>query len=136
MRDIFLITKEKIVWDKCKEIIENAFPGAEGNKSFALIGKSPKTLQIWFDNSESEDRLTDIRQDETDFSEETKKQIPFSNGYVTNVEFHLMKEVAELVKAFASVYPELYVIDDEDNVFTAAEYLAQFEDKKSGNALH
>ncbi len=124
MRDIFLITKERIVWDKCKEIIENAFPDADGNKSFVLIGKSPKTLQIWFDNSEFGDKLSNTQRDETDFTEETKKRVPFSDGYVTNVEFHLEKEAAKLIKAFACLYPELYIIDDEEQVFSAAEYLA------------
>ncbi|MBQ7153174.1 MAG: hypothetical protein IJR83_04460 [Clostridia bacterium] len=127
MRDIFLITKERITWGKCKETIKSVFPKAEGSNSFVLIGKSPKTIQIWFDDTESGDRLTDTQQDATDFTDETKKQIPFPNGYVTNVEFHLKKEAAKLVKALETLYPELYIIDDEDNVFSAKDYLIHVE---------
>ena len=127
MRDIFLITKDRITWDKCKETIISVFPNADGDDAFVFIGDYPKTIQIWFDDTESGDRLTDTQLDATDFLDETKKQIPFPNGYWMNVEFHLKKEAAKLVKALETLYPELFIIDDEDNVFSAKDYLIHVE---------
>ena len=125
MRDIFLITKSKLTWESVKPAVEKAFPDAGGNNSFLLIGKSPKTIQIWFDLSSEGDKLSDRQEDDTDFPAEVKKQIPFSQGFVTNAEYHLEKEICKLISVLVPIYPELHLIDDNDKVFSAEEYLAQ-----------
>lgn len=125
MRDIFLITKSKITWNSIKDTVVQAFPSADGGDTFVLIGKFPKTIQMWFDTSDEGDKLSDKQKGDTDFPAEVKKRIPFPQGFVTNAEYHLKKEVCKLISALLPLYPELFLIDDNDKVFSAEEYLAQ-----------
>lgn len=49
--------------------------------------------------------------------------------YCTNAEFHREKDVCAVVSVLLPLYPDLFLIDEDDRVFSAAEYLALYGQK-------
>ena len=122
MRDIFLLTNEKPTWERCKCAILEEYPGAQGNKSGVFIGKSPFTIQIWFE-SDGSDRMYNDNDGAAGFPEELRELVPMQNPFCTNVEFHTVDSVKRIVCLLLNLFPEMYIIDDDDNVLSAADYL-------------
>ena len=67
MRDIFLVTQKRMTWEDCGAALTAAFSDADGNETGVRIGRSPKTVQIWFEADEKAAKLYDTRAGGSDF---------------------------------------------------------------------
>ena len=129
MRDIFLVTRKRMTWEDCGAALTAAFSDDDGNETGVRIGRSPRTVQIWFEADEKAAKLYDTRAGGSDFPSGVKRLVPQEDPYCTNAEFHREKDVCAVVSVLLPLYPDLFLIDEDDRVFSAAEYLALYGQK-------
>ena len=116
MRDLTFITKKPLELEKCLEQIKTIFKGAKGNGHNIYIGKSLKSLYIWFPSIK--------KYDPSEYwDEEELKNLPEDFKYFTSVEFHLTSVSKQVVKALESLYPEMIVEDENGNFYSITKYL-------------
>lgn len=128
MKGITLITSKGLTYEKAASVIKNEFKdlkiecdekpnGVE--EGYLYLGKSPKSLIINFSPT---DRLSG----DDGFEESELQRIPFE-PFATDVDFRLYSVARRLVNAILTLFPDLYVCDDQEGFLgTGAEFLEKF----------
>ncbi len=122
MRDIFILTNTKLSYENCKDIVASRILNADGNEHVISFGEPPKSVYLWFSTDETDERMYN-ENEAGGFDAELQQLVPMQNPYCVNVEFHRLIDVQKLVSALFECFSELYVIDDDDNVYSGEMFL-------------
>lgn len=120
MKSLTLFTKTKITADKISQKLINRFSNktvVQNDEIEIWLGDFPNNFYIIFSDSESIDSETFLMEDWE------KELIPFDNAVTNDLYYHKEKLVEEVVRVIAEEYPELIINDEENDYYTAEEYL-------------
>lgn len=106
MKSLQLYTNAPIDSIKIRSALEPIFPGIIIEPTGTYWGKPPKSWQLFT-------YKTRIKDEEPTFTEEDQALIPIINPYYTDLDFHDETIAKKAVNAIWSVYPELYVYEDQ-----------------------
>lgn len=123
MRDIYLFTKNPIIYEKCEELIFANIKNVATNKKNAfwanskIFWKFEIANETIFEGADSPDYIQELK--------EWAKNIPIENPFVNYIGIHRSIDAKRIIQALLSTYSDLYInIDDETDWFgTAQEYL-------------
>ena len=123
MRDIYLFTKNPMIYEKCEETIFENVKKAGTNKKNAFWSLSK---MFWEFEITNETLFEDTN--DPDYIEELigwAKNIPIEEPFINYVGVHRSIDAKRIIKALLSAHPDLYVnVDDGTDWFgTAQEYL-------------
>lgn len=122
MKEISLFTRTKITADKVAAKIIDSYKWkmriVQNDETEIFLGYSPYEFYIVFSDS------CDINDPDCLFEESDKKQIPFDNPQVNEIYFHDDEVAKYVISVILTEYPELYLMDDDGNVFSASSFIA------------
>jgi len=122
MNSIALVTKTKITADKVSKLLIDNFSHSkkitQNDNSELFIGKMPNNFYIVYDDCLSLD------DEKCMLFEEDLKAIPFKEGFYNNLFFHNIEIAKYVIKVISGIYKELLVLDEDDFVGTAEEYIS------------
>ncbi len=117
MKEAILLTEHPIEPKICADIFKKSISDVCGNDQVVSFGKAQKSLYVWFPSL--------VRTEENEkFIYDEIPNLPDSHIFGTHVEYHRDQELKRAAELLSEIYPELYIIDDEEHVFSAAEYFA------------
>ena len=118
MKEAIILTDKPIDPRQCKEVLSKTISEINGNDNAVSFGKEQKSLYIWFPSIATED-------ESEKFIFEDLTGIPVGLSFATHLEYHRDIELKKTVEQLQLLHPELYVIDNDDHVFSAKEYLTR-----------
>ena len=131
MKGITLITDRGIKYEEFVPIIKKGLNDLspiyeevpKGNDDgYLYLGKTPNSLAIYFSPN---DRLCE----DDGFEASELQKIPFE-PFATDVNFRLYPILIRLIKIFLQLFPNLYILDDQDDYLgPAKEYIDSHEEK-------
>ncbi len=121
MKEAIFLTARPIEPKLCAEALAGSVPDVRGSQSCVSFGKAQKCLYIWFPSV--------LREEENEnFIYKDISGVPSSLPYGTHLEYHRGRELKKAVEGLRGICPELFVIDNDERVFSADEYLMQAQD--------
>ena len=121
MKDAIFLTARPIDPKLCAEALAASVSDVNGSRTCVSFGKAQKSLYIWFPSV--------LREEESEnFIYKDISGVPSSLPFGTHLEYHRGRELKKAVEGLRSVCPELFVIDNDERVFSADDYLIQAQD--------
>ena len=106
MKSLIMFTSKPLDYTECKKALEPIFPGIIVNEEQCYFGNPPKSFNFDFDSERNDESLCPIEKDIID-------QVPIDNPYCTLVDYHKDSKAQKLIAALVSIYPDLYVLEDQ-----------------------
>ena len=117
MKYIILFTNSPIDYKQGQSVLEPIFPGIEVGETYTYYGSAPRSITLDIDLEREEDSIEPLPQ-------EMKERIPLNNPYCATLNFHMENMAKKVVAALSSIYPEMFVYEDQlDWYGTAKEFL-------------
>ena len=121
MKDVCLFTKTKITAEKVSQKIIDSFHWkkriVQNDEVELFLGYPPHEFYIVYGDS------CDINDPDCLFEKEDKKAIPFENPLVNMIYYHDDKVAKYVVSVILSVYPELYICNNDGDIMPASEFI-------------
>ena len=112
-----MFTDTLIDYKKCKEVLEPVFQKIIINENGGSYGNPPKSFYFDIEYEREAESIEPL-------DEDMRAKIPIKNPYCTNLDFHFEDLAKKVVGLFKSMYPELYIYENQINWFgTAEEYI-------------
>ena len=129
MITIVLCSKEKFNYTRIVDLLKEDFPSVAGNEQQVALGKFPNNLYISLPSENMEDEIEQIEM------KDSLPFIPFDNPFFTHCEFHSISTAKKVINNLLIDFPELFIVDENDERYTAREFLQSEFDVSQGTII-
>ena len=123
MRDIYLFTKNPIIYEKCEELLFEKIKKIDTSQRNAFWS----TSKVFWTFEIANETIFEGARDVEYIQELARwaKNIPIEEPFINYIGIHRSIDAKRIIEVLMSIYPELYInIDDESDWHgTAQEYL-------------
>ena len=117
MKSIILFTDKPINYIECQTVLEKIYPNIKMGETYTHYGNPPKSFSIEIELERENTTIEPLDDDLT-------RRVPIVHPYCTTISFHKEIIAQRVVEAILTLYPELYIYEDQlDWAGTANEYL-------------